>query len=248
VSGHAFISYSRADRSYVERLCAYLLHNGIDVWYDFDLSAGQRFDAVIQSKIDTCAAVVVVLSPAGVSSEWVGREVAYAQYRGRPILPLLLKPCDIPIALIATHYEDVTSGGMPDSRCIDSILALIRPSTEASGEGGPLQTPGAHAAEGSGGAHRPTPISTAHGVADFETVWGRVSAFAGEEFHTATGLPFTYSVDGTSVLPDRTNYPLHVSQFRKAFEQLPLPGPGSISKVVRGSSYIYAILTDPRIA
>jgi hypothetical protein len=54
-------------------------------------------------------------------------------------------------------------------------------------------------------------------------------------------------VAGSSVVPDRTDYPLHVSQFRIAFEQLPLNGPGDINHMVRGPAYIYAILTDSRI-
>jgi hypothetical protein len=84
-------------------------------------------------------------------------------------------------------------------------------------------------------------------MVSFETAWRRIEAFAGQRFHTKTGLPFTYSVAGSSVVPDRTDYPLHVSQFRIAFEQLPLNGPGDINHMVRGPAYIYAILTDSRI-
>jgi hypothetical protein len=69
----------------------------------------------------------------------------------------------------------------------------------------------------------------------------------GKEFRTKTGLPFTYQVAGTSVVPDRTGYPLHVSNFRTAFGLLPLSGPGQINTLVRGPAYVYAILTDRRI-
>lgn len=82
----------------------------------------------------------------------------------------------------------------------------------------------------------------------FEAVWERIVAHAGSEFRTKTGLPFTYAVIGTNVVPDRTGYPLHVSNFRTAFGLLPLKGPGQINNLVRGPAYVYAILTDRRIA
>jgi hypothetical protein len=81
----------------------------------------------------------------------------------------------------------------------------------------------------------------------FEAVWQRIEAHADGEFHTKTGLPFTYKVVGTSVVPDRTGYPLHISNFRTAFGLLPLRGPGEINAIVRGPAYVYAILTDRRI-
>jgi hypothetical protein len=84
-------------------------------------------------------------------------------------------------------------------------------------------------------------------MVDFDTVWQRIVAHAGTQFFTKTGLPFTYSITGTNVVPDRTGYPLHVSQFRVAYDQLPLRGPGDINTLVRGPAYVYAILADPRI-
>jgi hypothetical protein len=81
----------------------------------------------------------------------------------------------------------------------------------------------------------------------FETVWGRITVHAGERFATKTGLPFVYKVRGDVVIPDRTDYPLHVSNFRSAFALLPLSGPGAISALVRGPAYMWAILADSRI-
>lgn len=82
----------------------------------------------------------------------------------------------------------------------------------------------------------------------FDAVWQRIEAHAGNEFRTKTGLPFTYEITGVSVVPDRTGYPLHISNFLTAFGLLPLRGPGEINSLVRGPAYVYAILTDPRIA
>jgi hypothetical protein len=83
-------------------------------------------------------------------------------------------------------------------------------------------------------------------VASFESMWERVKACEGQEFRTKRDIPFTYRVDGTTVTPDRTGYPIHISQFRKAFDLMPLQGPGEINRLVRGPAYVYAILSDRR--
>jgi hypothetical protein len=80
-----------------------------------------------------------------------------------------------------------------------------------------------------------------------ETAWRRITVHAGERFATKTGLPCAYEVRGDTVIPDRTGYPLHASNFRTAFALLPLRGPGEINALVRGPAYVWAILTDPRI-
>jgi hypothetical protein len=48
VSGSVFISYSRKDRAYVDKLAAHLSAARIRVWYDWGLAAGERFAFVIQ--------------------------------------------------------------------------------------------------------------------------------------------------------------------------------------------------------
>jgi len=47
-------------------------------------------------------------------------------------------------------------------------------------------------------------------MTDFDVVWRRIHALAGSQFRTKTGLPFTYQISGSNVIPDRTQYPLHV--------------------------------------
>lgn len=80
----------------------------------------------------------------------------------------------------------------------------------------------------------------------FETVWSRIKAHAGGEFHQIRGAKFVYEVDGNTVIPDRTNYPLQKSEFKKAFDLVPLDSTVPVQHL-RGPSYLYAILMDPRI-
>jgi hypothetical protein len=79
----------------------------------------------------------------------------------------------------------------------------------------------------------------------FEEDWMRIQQSAGQVLHRKTGLPFTYPADATHVVPDRTSYPLHVSQFRLAYDKMPLSGPGEINRLVGGPAYVFA--TSPTL-
>ena len=82
---------------------------------------------------------------------------------------------------------------------------------------------------------------------DFQSIWLNIIRCAGQEFRTITGLPFTYEVEDNYLNTNRTDYPLSKGEFKKAAAIPNLEGPGQISQIVRGPSYVYAILTDPRI-
>src|SRR5262245_1236582 len=89
--GHVFINYAHGtDSAYLERLVAHLTSAGRLVWHARELLSGDRWDHVVREKIDTCAAFVVVMTPASDNSSWVNREIAQAEDENRPILPLLL--------------------------------------------------------------------------------------------------------------------------------------------------------------
>jgi hypothetical protein len=124
VAGHVFISYSRIDRPYVDQLAAFLTTEGIPVWYDYRLAAGETFDATIETQIDTCAAFVVVLTPHSVQSKWVGLEIGRADDEDRAILPLLLEPCKAPIRLQNSHRESVIGGLMPPAAFVVRLREL----------------------------------------------------------------------------------------------------------------------------
>jgi hypothetical protein len=84
--------------------------------------------------------------------------------------------------------------------------------------------------------------------ATFEGCWSRVVAHAGRTFRTKTGLEFTYKIDGAYFCPSRTDYRISREDFRKAFQMVPIDGPGVISRVVRGPAYVWAVLHDRRIS
>jgi hypothetical protein len=81
----------------------------------------------------------------------------------------------------------------------------------------------------------------------FDTLWKNIKIHAGEEFRTVTGLPFTYEAYEDHLVPSRADQKISRTDFEKAYDLVPLQGPGQIAKLVRGPAYVYAILTDPRI-
>ena len=82
----------------------------------------------------------------------------------------------------------------------------------------------------------------------FEVVWKRILSCEGQKFKTKLGLPFTCEARGNLLCTNRTDYNISKSDFAKAYKLAPLAGPGDINKLVRGSSYVYAILHDERIS
>ena len=120
---HAFVSYSRTDADYVAQLIAWLVENGVTVWSDTGIVYGSQWPAVVRDAVDRSAAVVVVMSPAAESSEWVDRELARAELKGLPVLPLLLAG-DPFFRLGSTQYEDVRGGRMPREGFVQRVLDL----------------------------------------------------------------------------------------------------------------------------
>ena len=80
-----------------------------------------------------------------------------------------------------------------------------------------------------------------------DVVWNRLKKHQGEKFETKTGQPFTYEISGNTFLTNRTLYTITRSDFAKAIELIPIEGPGEISNLVRGPSYVWAVLHDRRI-
>ncbi|OGN72209.1 MAG: hypothetical protein A2X25_00675 [Chloroflexi bacterium GWB2_49_20] len=103
-----FISYSRKDLEFVQRMADDLKTAGLDVWYDLSgLEAGTRWGSEIQKAIKTSQYFLVVMSPNSVNSEWVEREFLYASIQNLKIIPLLYQPCDLPMWSLNLHFIDV---------------------------------------------------------------------------------------------------------------------------------------------
>ena len=109
-----FISYSRKDQAFVERLVEDLKKTGLDVWYDLSgLEGGSRWRAEIQNAIKNSRYVLVVLSPDSIESEWVEREFLFASNLKLKIIPLLYRQCDLPMNYLNLNFIDVQGKKYP---------------------------------------------------------------------------------------------------------------------------------------
>lgn len=127
---HIFISYSHLDSRYAQSLAEELTRRGFSVWIDYDINYGDRWFATITEAIRRSSCVVVIMTPDAEQSEWVEKEILFAQREKKPIFPLLLKGSGFPL-LITSQYVDVTNGKLPPDRFYERL---------SSGETPPVQS------------------------------------------------------------------------------------------------------------
>ena len=84
-----------------------------------------------------------------------------------------------------------------------------------------------------------------------DELWNRIRNYEGETFFTATGLPFTYTIlGGEKLQPIREGSPRWIvsrATLEKAVSMLH-EKKAVFNRAIIAPSYVYAILTDPRIA
>jgi len=121
-----FLSYSRRDRDFVERLARDLTERGLPVWWDArELNVGDSLPREIGDAIAGSAWFGIVLSPDAVSSRWVGLELDTAltlevETATLCILPILHRSCAVPAPLRSKVRADFTVS------YDDGLAALLR--------------------------------------------------------------------------------------------------------------------------
>lgn len=105
---HIFISYSRHDSEFVDRLQEDLQIRNFDPWVDRQrLEGGEEWARAIQRELDRCQVVLVALSPDAIDSNWVRREITYAVMAKKRIIPLRIRDVDkVPILVADLQFID----------------------------------------------------------------------------------------------------------------------------------------------
>lgn len=90
-----FVSYSRADLARAQDLVQRLEAAGRSVWVDWSgIPPTAEWMAEVESGIDACAGVLVLMSAGSIASEVCGREVAHAMASGKRVVPVALEDVD----------------------------------------------------------------------------------------------------------------------------------------------------------
>lgn len=126
---HIFISYSKHDSAYASKLVTRLRQEGYDVWIDDRrLRSSEDWWPSIVNAIWSCAAIIVIMTPASDRSRWVQREITIADQRQKPIYPLLLDGgMDTPnwSIFVRTQFQDVRGGTLPSQTFFDDLQAHV---------------------------------------------------------------------------------------------------------------------------
>jgi len=86
-----------------------LTSRGANVFFDIDDIHVGDFSAEIRQSIETCDYFIVLLANGTLDSEWVGKEILYAQQLQKPIIPVLLNDFDLYGKEITADFEFLQS-------------------------------------------------------------------------------------------------------------------------------------------
>jgi TIR domain len=108
-----FISYAKPDTDRMRAVVARCRSRNYNCWVDESglVPGTPSWQKRVEQAIEEATCLVVLLSPASKSSEWVRLEVSYAKQFGLNILPILVSGDNrtaVPIGLTETQYADAT--------------------------------------------------------------------------------------------------------------------------------------------
>jgi hypothetical protein len=92
---YVFISYSRHDSPFVERLAGDLRQQGIDVWIDREnIAPGQSWQQEIEHGLKKASSLIFVLSSNSIKSKWMLSELGAFWATKKRIVPVIIEDVD----------------------------------------------------------------------------------------------------------------------------------------------------------
>lgn len=87
---NVFLSHSGADQKWVQRIADNARRMDINVYmYEHDVQPGTLIAEKVQSAIENCHALVVLLTPNSEYSPYVQQEIGFARAKDKPVIPLV---------------------------------------------------------------------------------------------------------------------------------------------------------------
>ncbi len=117
-----FVSYARSDKERVAPLVSALEAQGLSVWWDPEIAAGQQFDDQIEAEMGAARSVLVVWTPTSVASRWVRGEAREAADTGI-LVPVRFDAARLPMDVRALHTIDLDNwGNDPASLLVPAVF------------------------------------------------------------------------------------------------------------------------------
>jgi len=128
----AFFSYSRDDSEFAIRLAGDLKAAGANVWMDqLDIEPGMPWDRAVENAVTVCPRMLVILSPTSVNSDNVRDEISFALSKGKRVIPVLYRECDVPFRLARLQHIDFRSDYTRGLKVLLKVLSAEQASVAA---------------------------------------------------------------------------------------------------------------------
>jgi hypothetical protein len=118
-----FISYARQDAALARAVEDALRARGVETWSDRELTVGSRWALEIQDALNEASAVLVLVTPASLQSNWVSQEWSAAIATSKRVIPAIAGGAtfsELPPLLVAHQGVDLNTDL---GAGIDDILA-----------------------------------------------------------------------------------------------------------------------------
>jgi hypothetical protein len=111
-----FISHSSKDKATATQVLTRLRERGYDSLFldtdpDAGLKAGGEWERDLYRNLKVAGAVVVLCSPASMASRWCFAEIMQARALGKPLFPVIIRPCELIGPLLDRQAVDMTEPG-----------------------------------------------------------------------------------------------------------------------------------------
>jgi len=136
-----FLSYNREDQARAKLFADAFAAQGLSVWWDVGLRAGEAYDEVTENALRTAKAVVVLWSKKSVQSRWVRAEATLAD-RNKTLVPAMVEACERPIMfeLVQTAELSHWQGAADDKAWLAFLIDVQGFLARASGAPAPAAT------------------------------------------------------------------------------------------------------------
>lgn len=93
---HVFLSYSRRDLDFAQKIVDALGKHELDIWIDWNsIPKGEDWEQEIYRGIEAADAFLFLISPDSIISKMCNKEIAHAVLNGKRILPIVLRDADL---------------------------------------------------------------------------------------------------------------------------------------------------------
>lgn len=103
-----FLSYSHKNKFQAAQLVKLLENKGYQVWWDRDLTAGDRFPEEIKARLIAANCVVVLWSQDAIKSDWVPEEARLA-HTSKKLVPAMLENIELPLPFTGSHAANLVN-------------------------------------------------------------------------------------------------------------------------------------------